>query len=488
MPSDLESKRDRLPTTSGVYLFKDTAGEVIYVGKAGNLRKRVSQYFTARDLSPKIEVLKKHIATIDYVETPTEADALIFEASLISEYTPKYNTRLKDDKSYPLLKLTREKYPRLSIARLKDFEKSTGTVSLRDRHGTYFGPYTDATLLREALRLIHAIFPIRKCKTLPKKACLYYRIKQCIAPCIHRDEKTAHDYACLINEITSFLGAGKRSLIAYLSERMQEESRALNFEQAAVIKKRIEALDNLRKKRFRVKRGAAIGLVATEELKRALGLKGDVERIICFDVSNIMGKWAVASKVSFQKELPDTSDYRHFKIKTVTGINDYDMVSEAVRRFARALKTKNDHERPDLIMIDGGKGHLSAALKVLRDEECDDLPVVAIAKRFEILFGANIDPVQFPPNSAALNLVKKIRDEAHRFAVDYHTHLRSRAVSKSVLDEIAGIGPHKKKALLRHFASVKEIMNADENELAAVPGLSRRLAKKIRETLRRTVT
>jgi excinuclease ABC subunit C len=384
------------------------------------------------------------------------------------------------------LKLTKEKYPRLVIARLKDLGKDPVAAFPKDMRGTYFGPYTDATLLREALRLIHATFPIRKCKTLPKKACLYYRIKQCIAPCIHRDEKTARDYAGLISEITSFLGAGKKSLIDYLSERMQEESCALNFEQAAVIKQRIAALDNLRKKKFRVKRGAAIGLVATEELKRALGLKGEVARIICFDVSNIMGQWAVASKVSFKKELPDTSDYRHFKIKTVKGINDYDMVSEAVQRFARALKAKNEHERPDLIMIDGGKGHLSVALKVLRDEACGQIPVVAIAKRFEILFSADRDPVQFPPNSAALNLVKKIRDEAHRFAVDYHTRLRSRTVSRSALDQIAGIGPHKKKALLRHFASVKEMLNAGENELTAVPGISRRLAQKIMEALRRT--
>lgn len=479
----LEDKRRALPESPGVYLFKDGHGDVLYIGKAANLRKRVNQYFTARDVSSKIKVMRQQIVDVDYVETPSEADALIFEAALIGEYAPKYNTRLKDDKSYPLLRFTHEEYPRICIARTKDLKKAGSKNAQEDTQGTYFGPYTDARLLREALRLIHIIFPIRKCKVLPKKACLYYRIKQCIAPCIHRDNATKQEYVGLIGEIKTFLGSGKKSLIAYLSQRMQEESARLNFEYAAVIKKRIEALEGLRKKKFRVQRGAEVHLVATAELKRALGIKGVLDRIICFDVSNIMGKWAVASKVSFFKELPDKTDYRHFKIRSVKGIDDYEMIREALRRVIIALREKRADKWPDLIMIDGGKGHLGAALRVLREEDFEHIPVVAIAKRFEILFSPNVEPVQFPQGTAALGLVKKIRDEAHRFAVDYHIHLRGREMSRSALDEIQGIGESKKAALLNHFTSAKDIANASIEELVRVPGIGPGLARTIKDVL-----
>lgn len=462
----------RIPTGPGIYFFKDADAQILYIGKAANLRKRVSQYFVSKDLSAKIQVMKQHVCDIDYVETPTEADALLFEATLINRYKPKYNTRLKDDKSYPVIALTDETYPRLYI-----------THANKGMAGIFFGPYTDATLLREALRLIHAMFPIRKCKALPKKACLYYRIHQCIGPCIHDDPRTREKYQALINDVASFLGAGKRSLISFMMKRMREEAAQLNFEEAGLIKKRIEALEKLHTKKFYTKKGVRVSVVATAELKKALGLRGKIDRIVCFDVSNIMGKWAVASKVSFFKEVPDKNDYRHYRIKTVSGIDDYAMMQEAVRRMLRGYFVEGKDKKPDLIMIDGGKGHLQAAREVLVVEGHAAVPCIAIAKRFEMLFQAGHAPIMLPISSSALNLVKKIRDEAHRFAVDYHTKLRLRDIRKSALDEITGVGAKRKDALLHAFTSVAAIRRASVLQIQHVPGISLALAKKIKRAL-----
>jgi len=389
--SSLDSKIKQLPQTPGVYLFKDKKDKILYIGKAGNLRKRVAQYFTAKAHSPKIEVMLKQIAGVDHVATPTEVDALLFEAALVNQHSPRYNTRLKDDKSYPLVKITNEKYPQLVLTRRKD------------KGGTYFGPFTDASLLREAVQLIHATFPIRKCKTLPKKACLYYYINQCTAPCIKTDATAKKEYDSLIDEVASFLGAGKKSFITHHTKKMKEEASQLHFEEAGLIKKRIEALTNLRKKRFSLKRGAAIFYTATRELKTVLGIKGRLDRIVCFDVSDLMGKWAVASKVSFYRELPDKSDYRRFKIKTVKGIHDYDMMREALRRMLGDMGPKQKNAKPDLIMIDGGKGHLSVSAQVLKEEGFSKIPIVAIAKRFETLYMSDKEPILLPDDSATLH-------------------------------------------------------------------------------------
>ena len=406
-----------LPDSAGVYLMKDSAGQIIYVGKALDLRKRVRSYFTKRNDSPKIEVLKTKIADIEYIETPTEVEALLLEAHLINECDPRYNTLLKDDKSYPLLKISKEDFPRISITRNNS-----------DKKAVYYGPYTDASLLKEALRLIYAIFPIRKCKKLPKRECLYYHLQQCIAPCINPEVK--EEYARYINEIIAFLQGSKKSFIEYLTKRMYEAAKNMRFEEADIFKKQVQALERLKKRKYYIKDpSVGIGLSATAELKKVLSLQKAPGNIVCFDVSNIQGTNAVASRVAFRREVSFKEGYRRYKIKTVKGINDYAMLQEALTRMLKGISEGRENFIPDLIIIDGGKGHLNAALEVLEQSEFANIPCISIAKRFETIYSKDLTTgIVFPEGTAALNLLKRIRDEAHRFAITYHRKLRSKGV------------------------------------------------------------
>ncbi|MBI4397625.1 MAG: excinuclease ABC subunit UvrC [Candidatus Omnitrophica bacterium] len=470
---DILQKIRQLPDTSGVYLMKNEAGEVLYIGKAGSLRKRVASYFQKDVMhGPLIGVLVKWVTDIDYIETPTEVEALLLEAQLVNQHKPRYNTRLKDDKSYPLVKITREPFPKLVLTREKT-----------DPKARYYGPFTDARLLREALRLIHEIFPIRKCRVLPKTACLYYHLGQCIAPCIYPEKKK--EYSGLIDEISSFLGGGKKSLIEYLTEKMETRARELKFEEAQIYKGQIQALSQLRRKRFdRLNPNRVISTTATSQLKQILNLKKYPERIVCFDVSNIMGHQAVASKVSFFRELPDTFDYRRYKIKTVTGIDDYSMIQEALRRMIRGIREGREEVIPDVIVIDGGKGHLNAAHAVLCEEAFTDVALISIAKRFEQIYTVRSSkPLPVERDSPLLHLVQKVRDEAHRFAVTYHRKLRGRKLFESVLDEMEGIGHLRKRALIRAFGSVEELKKANAESIAYRARMPILLARKVREFL-----
>ncbi len=294
----MQQNLNALPVTSGVYLMKGSRGEMLYIGKALSLKKRVLSYFREHGRSAKISVLVTKIKKIDVIETPTEADALLLEASLVKKYQPKYNTELRDDKSFPLIKITNERFPRLHMTRNKT-----------DKKATYYGPYTDSKLLREVIRIINNLFPIRKCTTLPKTACLYYHIGQCLAPCIKPEIKS--EYNRHIKEIKTFLGGGRKSLMDYLTDRMHQARKSYQFEDAQFFKDQIEALGWIRKKRFDAKRPeGGIGLSGTLELKRIFNLKRLPERIVCFDVSNIQGDKAVASRVSFHRELENKMEYR----------------------------------------------------------------------------------------------------------------------------------------------------------------------------------
>ncbi len=459
IPKSLQNNLNGLPITSGVYLMKGPKGEILYIGKALSLKKRVLSYFRKeiQGRSPKIHVLVTKIAKVDVIETPTEADALLLEASLIKKYKPKYNTELRDDKSFPLIKITNEKFPRIHYTRNKT-----------DKRAIYYGPYTDGKLLHEVIRIINNLFPIRKCTTLPKTACLYYHIGQCIAPCIKPEVKPEHDR--YLKEIKTFLGGGKKSLIDYLTERMHEARRSFQFEDAQFFKDQIEALGWIRKKRFDTKRPeGSIGLSGTIELKKIFHLQKLPERIVCFDVSNIQGDKAVASRVSFNRELENKMEYRRYKIKAVKGINDYAMIQEALRRMLIGIREGREESIPDLILIDGGKGHLNAAKEILREEKFDDIALVSIAKQFEFLFTPdNPDPVVLPPESPARRLLQRIRDEAHRFAITYHRTLKGKDLTKSVLDEIPGIGEKRKRVLLKHFDSIDAIQNASIDQLAEI--------------------
>ena len=448
--------------------MRDVRRKILYIGKANALRQRVRSYFRVPASIPKIAILMSKVRTIDYIGTPTEVDALLLEAHLIHKYQPRYNQDLKDDKSFPLIKITHEKFPRLCITRQKI-----------DQKADYYGPYTDSKLLRQAVDLIQSLFPIRKCRTLPKAACLYYHLGQCVAPCVKPAVKPQYDR--LIEEVKRFLGGGKKSFSQYLNDRMKKASRELRFEDAQFFKEQIDALSKLRKKRFLPKNpGQGISLSATLELKQRLKLEKIPERIVCFDVSNVQGDQSVASKVSFYRELPDKFGYRRYKIKGVSGINDYAMIAEALTRMLRGIQSGREDFVPDLIMIDGGKGHLHAAAQVLMREGMDQMDLVSIAKQFEWVYSPKFrGPLMIASDAPSLYLLKKIRDEAHRFAVTYHRALRSKSLERSVLDEIPGIGETRKRVLLRHFDSVDHVRRASIEGLSAVSGIDRDTAAKI---------
>lgn len=470
---DFQRKAKELPLAPGVYLMKGESGEILYIGKAGFLKKRLQSYLTSRGQMPKVTILLSKVCDLDYVQTPTEVDALLLEAQLIRRYKPPYNKELKDDKSYPLLKITGDEFPRIHLTRNRS-----------DRRALYYGPYTDAKLLREAINLINTLFPLRKCKTLPKKACLYYHIGQCLAPCIKPEVKP--EYARLVDEVRGFLGGGKKSFMDYLTERMFQAAAELRFEDAQFFKDEIQALARLKKKRFSPHLGEArIALSATPELKRLLHMEKLPEKIVCFDVSNIQGDKAVASRVAFYRELPDKLEYRRYKIKTVKGVDDYAMIQEALGRMIVALKEGRETFLPDLVVIDGGKGHLHAALEVLKREEFRELELISIAKRFETVFHAHpftsalSSEVPIPKDSPALHLLQKVRDEAHRFAIQYHRMLKEGEMVRSALDEVPGVGSKRKRMILKQFDSLDILRRTGIAELAGLPGMNRRAAEAI---------
>lgn len=469
----LIEKVQKLPQAPGVYLFKSEAGEILYIGKAQNLRKRVLQYFHGRLHGPKIEVLVGKIADMEILETQTEVDALLLEAHLIHKHVPRYNTLLKDDKSYPLVKLTGDSFPRLVITRNKSEKKAL-----------YYGPYTDSTLLREAIRIINSLFPIRKCRTLPRRACLYYHIGQCIAPCIKPEVKPEYDW--LVQEVKSFLQGSRKSLLDFLKERMKQAADEFRYEDAKFFKEQIEALSWFKRKKYHMKDpGQGIGLRGTMELKKILHMNQFPEKMVCFDVSNIQGDKAVASKVCFYRELANKLEYRRYRIKGVSGIDDYAMIQEALRRMLTGILEGRESTFPNLIVIDGGKGHLNAACEVLKELNCEDIEIISLAKKFELVYSPKFEnPLMLPRDSSALRLLQKIRDEAHRFAITYHQHLRSKALSQSVLDEIEGIGAKRKKILLSAFDSLEELRDTPVEILARMDNMSEDSARKVIEFLK----
>ena len=417
-----------LPLASGVYLMKDAGGRVIYVGKAVNLRKRVRSYFRpSRGISSKTDVLVNEIRAIDHIETASEAEALLLEASLIKKYQPKYNVELKDDKSYPYIEITGEPFPRISLIRRVAFERGQA----RDAKGAvYYGPYVSAGLIREALTIIRRIFHFRACDPFPREACLDYHIGLCDAPCI--GNITRKDYARNIRNVRLILEGEKDVLYKNLKVEMADMSRKHEFEQAAKTRDQIRAIGAL----YSGTRDINYFKEA-EQLQRALNLPRLPERVETFDISNIMGNQAVGSMVSFFSGKPDKSNYRRFRIRPVgslreevASINDCQMLADIIRRRYSRLK-REGLIFPDLIVVDGGKGQLSAAVAALASLEVQ-IPIMSIAKREEEVFlPGKRDPVRLSPDSLALQLVQRMRDEAHRFAISYHRQLRA----KKMLDK-----------------------------------------------------
>jgi len=407
----LKDKVANLPESPGVYIFKDGEGEVIYVGKAKSLKKRAQSYFS-RFLSAKTQAMVSKISDIEYKLCPSEGQAQLLEAVLIKEKQPQYNISLKDDKSFPLIRITDEEFPVVSICRRKGPQKKDASL--------YFGPYPNAQLLRSALKMIRRIFGFRSCKIMPKTACLYYRLNLCPAPCIGRISSL--QYKENMNEIKMFLESKYEELINKLNQKMKEVSDEARFEEAAKIRNQIYALSTIGKSPR-----AASTFNELEDIKNLLKLDKIPERIEAFDISNISGKEATASMVSFYRGSPDKNNYRRFRIKTVDTVNDYKMLGEVIQRRYFRLQREN-LSLPDLVLIDGGRSHLLTANKQIRQLGID-IPLVSIAKDKENIYTKDrIKPIRLTQDTPALNLLRRIRDEAHRFALSYHHILRRKKI------------------------------------------------------------
>jgi excinuclease ABC subunit C len=409
-PEQIADKISALPNTSGVYLMKDAGGRVIYVGKAVDLRKRVQSYFRKRKVISKTDFLVEKICDIEHICTDSEAEALILEAALIKEYQPNYNVELRDDKSYPYIEITDEEFPRIALVRPVE----------RNPASLYYGPYTNPRLIREALSILRRIFMFRTCDPFPDKECLDYHMGLCGAPCIqHQDRR---EYAKAVRHIRMILEGKKDDLYKTLAKDMERLAARQNYEQAAKVRDQLRALGAL----FSGTQDINYFKEA-EQLQRVLDLPRAPQRMETFDISNIMGQFSVGSMVSFFNGKPDKANYRRFKIKTVDGIDDFQMMAEVVRRRYSRLKKEN-RLFPDLIIVDGGKGQLSAACEELRALGIE-VPIIGLAKREEEVFvPGKRQAVVLPRQSLALRLLQRCRDEAHRFAVNYHRTLRTKGM------------------------------------------------------------
>ena len=592
-----------LPASPGVYLFKDAEDNILYVGKAASLRHRVSSYFGAgQKLTLKLQRMVSKVNDLDYFVTGSEQEALILELNLIKRHHPLYNVRLKDDKTFPYLKIDlSEDWPRVFVTR-----------RLEEGGGRYFGPFASARSVRQTLKLIKGIFPFRSCsRTITgtdPRPCLEYHIGHCLAPCI--GVVSRGEYAEVIKQVILFLEGKQERVVRQLESRMNKAAEALDFETAARLRDQLQAVKEVVEgqriaatvkgeqdviafaqdrdqacvqvffirggkligresfilqgtryeepsqvmtsfiKQFydsspyippllllqhgvedvtmiqgwlQGKRGSRVNIqvprrgnkkqllnivaenaqegleqlkikqlasptalsTALDEIKRELRLPRLPSRLEGYDISDIQGMAAVGSMVVFDKGKPKPAHYRRFKIKTVSAANDYAMLQEVLRRRFRRAGGASDSWAilPDLVLIDGGRGQLNAAREAIEEAGAGSVPVASLAKENEEIFiPQKPEPIVLPRSSPGLQLLQRLRDEAHRFALDYHQRVRKRGTFASALDNIPGVGPKRKRALLRQFGSVTGIKEASVEELATA-GMTKSLAKKIKEIL-----
>jgi len=611
---NIEEELKKLPGRPGVYIMHDARDEIIYVGKAISLKNRVRQYFqTSRNKGPKIEQMVQRICRFEYIVTDSELEALVLESNLIKEHRPKYNTMLKDDKSYPFIKVTvGEAFPRVVFSRNMKKDKSR-----------YFGPFTSAGAVKDTIELIDKLYKLRNCTlSLPRdigkdRACLYYHIGQCPAPC--QGKISSEEYRKSVDGALEFLGGNYAPVLDMLQEKMEQASEELDFEKAieyrdlqssvrqvaqrqkithedgedkdvlamavdggdAVVQvffirggkmigrdhfylrvaphdtkaiilssfikqyyagtpfvprelmleteiedqglvekwltekrgqrvylrvpkkgtkeKLVEmAAENasivLRQDRERIKREEGRTIGAVHEIEDLLGIDRAM-RMEAYDISNISGFESVGSMIVYEKGKPKRSDYRKFKIRTVQGPDDYASMEEVLtRRFAHGLEERKELDEkgmgyemgsfsrfPDLLLMDGGRGQVNVALRVL-DNLGISIPVCGMVKDdFHRTRGIYFENVELPidTHSEAFHLVTRIQDEAHRFAIEYHRSLRSKAQVRSLLDEIEGIGPTRRKALMRTFQSLEAIRDASLEELTNAPSMNARSAREV---------
>ena len=589
-----QDKLNHLPVHPGVYLFKDETGRIIYVGKAESLKSRVSSYFQdSRNLSPKTVAMRERARDLEYILVDSPAEALLLECNLIKLYRPRYNIMLKDDKTYPYLKLTlAEEFPRLLVTRRYQNDGSK-----------YFGPFTNAKAMHETVAVLKKCFPLRTCGAKmgrgKNRACLNYDLGNCPGPCVGKISK--EDYRALVGKIDRFLSGDGTEIRRLLKEKMEDAAERLAFEDAARYRDEIAAVDavlarqkiseaNTRENRdliavhrdgdeavvtvFCVRDGRLLGrehravegcgdqsdgdilraflpefyggdrliplkiycreipaeseilteilsqrrggpvhfvipqrgeksrmlqlaeknaamlmeeekrkksrddsdiAAALEHLRAALELPYTPRRIECYDISHVQGAYTVGSMIVFIDGKPKKDQYRRFKIKTVRGIDDFASLNEVLdRRFRRGIdekkagKTTGFADFPDLFIIDGGKGQLSATLKI-KEKYHSDIPFVSLAKREEeLMIPGRDDSLILPKGSPEFHLIQRVRDEAHRFAITFHRELRAKGQTHSLLEDIPGIGPARQKALMKHFKTIRAIAAADVEELALV--------------------
>lgn len=537
----VRNKLSQLPHKPGVYLMKDRFGTVIYVGKARDLRKRVSQYFHPSrrmgwDL--KLNALVEAIHDLDVHVVRSDPEALLLEGKLIKEFHPRYNVSFRDDKRFLLLKVNfHDPIPRFTLTRIK-----------QEDGARYFGPFANSGALRNTLSLVRRKFNLRGCRPLTPteqdyKHCLYANLKHCTAPCI--GNVTRDQYLEQVAAACDFLAGQSDEMKEQLEQEMQKAAAAQDYEKAAAIR---DVLADLRKTTLKTNKFERLPYTLpvavhpekdVAELGEMLQLSTPPTRIEGFDISNISGTFAVASMVSFRNGRPDRANYRRFKMKTVVGQDDFACMAETVRRrYTRVLKehaldrqketaltqpnedaTLPVPERtvssnpsvlelnevpaplpigpvaskplrdggpglPDLILIDGGKGQLNAACAELQRLGLGNIPVIGLAKEYEEIFRPGHDePLRLSHDSGALKLLQRVRDESHRFANTYNAQLRLKRISESLLDEFPGIGSLRKAALLKKFGSVQRLRLATVEQIAEVPGFGGKAAAELKAFL-----
>lgn len=591
MNNQLKEKLGLLPNQPGCYLMKDRQGTIIYVGKAKILKNRVRSYFTGSHDGKTLRLVSE-IVDFEYIVTSSDLEALILEMNLIKKYDPKYNVMLKDDKSYPYLKLTAERHPRLITTR-----------NVKKDKGKYFGPYANVQAANETKKLLDRLYPLRKCSTIPDRVCLYYHMDQCLAPCV-KDVSEAQNKE-IVDEIVKFLNGGYQDIKKSLHEKMYKASEELDFERAKEYRDQISHIESVMEKQkmnlnelidrdvfgytfdkgwmcvqvFFVRQGKLIerdvsyfpfynepeedfltflgqfylknnhikpkeiflpdsingeyaeqlvkvkvvqpkkgkkkdlvdlaiknakislkekfSLIEKDEERTIkavanLGLKMAIptpHRIEAFDNSNIQGTDPVSAMVVFVDGKPEKKEYRKYKIKGVEGPDDYASMREVTRRrYTRLLK--ENLPLPDLIIVDGGKGHIQAVKDVLENELGLEMPICGLAKdekhrTSELLFGDPLVIIDLGRNSQEFYLLQRIQDEVHRFAITFHRQTRGKTAFKSVLDDINGVGEQRKKKLLNHFGSVKKLKEATIDDIISI-GIPKHVAENILSHIQET--
>lgn len=483
MTKQLQAKLNKLPNTPGVYFFKDKSGQIIYIGKASRLKRRVGSYFQKNHRDYKTPLLVENIRDLDWIEAGSEIEALFLEAEFIKRHKPLYNVRERDDKNFIYIKITvKEDFPAVNLVRRPSDDKAR-----------YFGPFIQGYSVRQALKYLRRIFPyyVRGERKISSK--LEYQIGVVPHPDIDRTQ-----YRRNITRLIGVLEGRSEVIVHQLEKEMNKLSRAKQFEEASEVRNQYLALKALKTK-IVFGRDETFDLsldVALHGLADRLGLARPPRRMECYDISNFAGGDSVSSMVVFTDGVPDHKAYRHFKMRT-RGPNDFAHMRETMQR--RFSGRHDDWPKPDLIIIDGGAGQLSSA-KAAMAEQHINIPTVGLAKRYETIVQQEEDAlpvrdslerisgenklINFDHSSPILQLLQRIRDEAHRFAVSYHTNIRNKRTKTSLLDSIEGVGPVTRKKLVRTFGSVAGVTAASLAELAACVGTKQ--GQKIYEALRST--